>query len=104
MWEPGCWSNPSYVKAPHQSEIRQMKFYSTNNRNLNVDLKQAVTQGLAPDNGLYLPTHIPRLPDSFFETIESRTFPEIAFEVAWNLLQGDIPRDELENIVNRYVG
>ncbi len=39
-----------------------MKFYSTNNSDLKVDLKQAVTQGLAPDNGLYMPEEIKPLP------------------------------------------
>ena len=76
-----------------------MKFYSTNNRNLKVDLKQAVTQGLAPDNGLYMPERIPALPKAFFDTIREKSFQEIAFEVANNLLGEEIPSSELKRIV-----
>jgi threonine synthase len=80
-----------------------MRFYSTNNRDLTVDLRQAVTQGLADDNGLYLPAHIPALPGSFFQGIESLSFPEIAFSVASNLLGDDIPGDELKRIVDHTI-
>lgn len=59
-----------------------MKFYSTNSRSTTVSLEDAVTQGLAPDNGLYMPESIPLLPNSFFETIQSKSFQEIAYEVA----------------------
>jgi threonine synthase len=80
-----------------------MKFYSTNNKNLQVDLQQAVTQGLAPDNGLYMPVQIPRLPDSFFKDISKKSFQEIAFDVASTLLQGDIPESELKRIVEHTI-
>lgn len=76
-----------------------MKFYSTNNPDLRVDLKQAVTQGLAPDNGLYMPTEIPALPEEFFNTIQQKSFQEIAFAVASNLIGNDIPKAELKRIV-----
>lgn len=76
-----------------------MKFYSTNNPDLRVDLKQAVTQGLAPDNGLYMPTEIPALPEEFFNTIQQKSFQEIAFAVASNLIGDDIPKAELKRIV-----
>ena len=76
-----------------------MKFYSTNNPTVKVDLKQAVTQGLAPDNGLYMPEKIPVLPKEFFEDLGSRSFQEIAFEVASNLLGEDVPAEELKRIV-----
>jgi len=80
-----------------------MKFYSTNNKNLKVDLKQAVTQGLAPDNGLYMPERIPVLPKEFFETIHEKSFQEIAFEVANSLLGDDIPAAELKRIVEHTI-
>ena len=76
-----------------------MKFYSTNNPDLKVDLKQAVTQGLAPDNGLYMPVEIPPLPKEFFDTIQQKSFQEIAFTVAHNLIGDDIPKAELKRIV-----
>ena len=80
-----------------------MKFYSTNNPNLKVDLKQAVTQGLAPDNGLFMPERIPVLPKDFFDTISEKSFQEIAFEVADNFLGEDIPKAELRRIIEHTI-
>jgi threonine synthase len=80
-----------------------MKFYSTNDKSVRIDLREAVTQGLAPDNGLYMPEEIPVLPNDFFDTIESRSFQENAFLIAQNLLAGSIPNDELKRIVNHTI-
>jgi threonine synthase len=80
-----------------------MRFYSTNNRSRFVDLKEAVTQGLAPDNGLYMPEMIPVLPKSFFKTIGDRSFTENSFIVADNLLKGSIPDAELRRIVEHTI-
>src|SRR6187402_2557933 len=80
-----------------------MKFYSTNNRNQKVDLQQAVTQGLAPDNGLYMPEHIPALPKSFFDSLSTKTFQEIALTVTQNLLGDDVPAAELKRIVEHTI-
>ncbi len=76
-----------------------MKFYSTNNRSLRADVREAVTQGLAPDNGLYMPEAIPALPADFFRKIGSLSLQEIATTVAHNLLAGSIPDEELDRIV-----
>lgn len=80
-----------------------MKFYSTNNPDLRVDLKQAVLQGLAPDNGLYMPEYVPVLSKEFYETLDQRSFQEISFEVAYNLIGNDIPKDELKRIVEHTI-
>lgn len=80
-----------------------MKFYSTNNRDLKAGLKQAVTEGLSPDNGLYMPERIPVLPFSFFNSIAGKPFNEIALEVAQALLGDDVPADELRRIVDHTI-
>jgi threonine synthase len=80
-----------------------MKFYSTNNKNLKVDLKQAVTQGLAPDNGLYMPENIPTLPSSFFEALPTMSFQDMAFEVANALLGEDIPKADLRAMIEHTI-
>lgn len=80
-----------------------MKFYSTNNPNRMVDLRQAVTQGLAPDNGLYMPERIPVLPREFFQSIYQKSFNEISLEVAYNLIGEDIPYAELKRIVDHTI-
>ena len=80
-----------------------MFFYSTNNKQLKVDLQQAVTQGLAPDNGLYMPERVPVLPKEFFDSLPDRSFREIAFEVAFSLLGEDVPEVELRRIVDHTI-
>ena len=80
-----------------------MKFYSTNNRSATVDLREAVTQGLAPDNGLYMPETIPALPAEFFKTLDKKSFQDIGFAVANQLIGDDIPKDELRRIVEHTI-
>lgn len=80
-----------------------MKFYSTNNRDLKVSLQDAVTQGLAPDGGLYMPERIPVLPKSFFAKIDKMRFSDISLEVAKCLIGEDIPEAELKRIVDHTI-
>lgn len=77
-----------------------MNYYSTNNKNLRVSLKEAVIQGLAPDNGLFMPEVIPTLSHDFFKTLNSKSFQQIALEVTENLIGNDLPRKDLERIVD----
>lgn len=76
-----------------------MKFYSTQNPAHKVSLSDAVTQGLAPDNGLYMPEVIPAFEPSFFDTLEQRSFEDIGFAVAQKLLGADVPEVELRRMV-----
>lgn len=77
-----------------------MIFYSTNDKNLKANLETAVTQGLAKDKGLYMPEHIPALPQSFFDKLDSMSLQEIAFEVANSIFGEDIPSLDLKRIVD----
>lgn len=76
-----------------------MKYYSTNKQSPMVSLPQAVVKGLADDNGLYMPESIKRLPDSFFHTIGTLSFQEIAFEVANSFFGADVASEKLHEIV-----
>lgn len=80
-----------------------MNYYSTNNKNHYVSLKEAVLKGLAPDNGLYMPEVIPVLPKSFFDELHAKSFQEIAFEVASAFLENDIPAAELKRIIKHTI-
>jgi threonine synthase len=80
-----------------------MKYYSTNNKDLKVTLREAVIQGLAPDNGLFMPEHIPVLPGPFYQSIGERSFSDIALEVARHLIGTDLPQDELEKIIQHTI-
>ena len=76
-----------------------MKYYSTNNTNHKVSLKEAVLNGLAPDNGLYMPERIPVLQPAFFSSLNKKSFIEIAFEIANAFLEGDIPKEKIKSII-----
>jgi threonine synthase len=80
-----------------------MKYYSTNNKSHRVSLREAVLQGLAPDQGLYMPEQIHPMPNSFFDSIHSMPFQEIGMRVASQLLGDDLPPAELEKIVNHTI-
>lgn len=76
-----------------------MKYYSTEGQTPKVSLQEAVVKGLAPDNGLYMPEKIKRLPNSFFESIDKLSFQEIAYTVADAFFGEDIESDTLKKIV-----
>ncbi len=80
-----------------------MQLYSTNNPALRVGLKEAVFQGLPADKGLFMPTEIPPLPAGFIQNLPRFSFQEIAYTVARNLIEGDIPDTELRGIIERAV-
>lgn len=75
-----------------------MNYYSTENRQLRRSLKNAVLDGLAPDGGLYMPESIPTLPKQQIHSFKSKTFPEIAREIALALFHEDLPESEILNI------
>ena len=76
-----------------------MELFSTLHQSPNVRLEEAVFRGLPPDNGLYVPVSIPKLPDDFFSRIDKLSFQEIAFEVSKALIGSEIPANVLREIV-----
>ena len=76
-----------------------MQYYSTNGKAPIADLHKAVVKGLAEDRGLYMPESIKQLPKEFFDTIETKTFQEIAYTVADAFFGEDIDADSLKKIV-----
>ena len=76
-----------------------MRYYSTNGKAPVADLRKAVVKGLAEDKGLYMPERIRRLPETFFQTMGTRSFVENAFEVARAFFGEDIPAADLHRIV-----
>jgi threonine synthase len=80
-----------------------MRLYSTKSRGQFTELKEAVLRGLPPDNGLYMPEHIPALPAEVLDNLHQLSFPEIAFAAAKTLLQDAIPEADLRQIINNAV-
>lgn len=80
-----------------------MQLFSTNNPKIKVNLEEAIFKGLPPDNGLYLPTSIPVMPDSFFKNISSLSLNEIALEVSSYLIGDAIPKNDLKSIIDKAI-
>lgn len=76
-----------------------MNYYSTNHQAPIATLEKAVVKGLAEDKGLYMPDHINRLPQDFFDHIQDMSFQEIAYCVADAFFGEDIPAEDLKKIV-----
>ncbi len=80
-----------------------MRLYSTNNKDRFFTLKEAVLKGLPDDNGLFMPEHIPALPNKFIAQLKDYTFQEIAFEIAKTMIGDAIPAADLKEIVERAI-
>lgn len=76
-----------------------MKYYSTNRQVPLSTLRDAVLKGLADDNGLYMPEHIPQLGGDFFAALHTKTLREVALEVASALFGEDVAAPALRDIV-----
>jgi threonine synthase len=75
-----------------------MNYYSTNNKNKTYSFKEAFVKGLADDNGLFVPEHIPQLSPDFFSKIETLTLPQIAIEVLTPFISEDLTKEEIKRI------
>lgn len=76
-----------------------MKYYSTNKQAADAGLHEAVVKGLASDRGLFMPEHITRLPDDFFDQIQDMSFREMSVIVARAFFGEDIEEETLKQIV-----
>lgn len=77
-----------------------IKFYSTNRKSPSLSFREALLQGQAPDKGLYMPEVIPQLDAEEIISFINKPYPEIAFDVTWKYLEGELPPSELRRIVN----
>ena len=80
-----------------------MHYYSTNNKAIKANFREATILGQAPDKGLYFPFEIPKLSKKFIEAIEQLPKEEIAFEVMKPYVDDCIPGSELKNIVSETI-
>lgn len=76
-----------------------MNYYSLNKKAPKVSFKNAVINGLAPDNGLYFPEFIKPLPKEFFNRIGDFSHVEIAFESIKQFVSPEIPDAILKTII-----
>jgi len=77
-----------------------MDFYSTNNPDHRVDFVEAVSRGLAPDGGLYMPDHLPTLDPEWFKTLDSKSFVDIGVDIASKFVDDVLDDDELRDLLS----
>jgi len=77
-----------------------MNYYSLYTKTHTVSFDKAVIQGIAPDKGLYFPEYIPRLEDSFWNTLEKYSHTEIAFRLLQPFVGDTIDAKTLKEIID----
>jgi len=77
-----------------------MKYISTRGDTTERDFSEILLEGLAPDGGLYLPTHYPKINDAMLTRWRGMGYADLAFEIL-SLFITDIPPAELKLLVDR---
>lgn len=72
-----------------------MKYISTRGDQAQRSFSEILLEGLAPDGGLYLPTHYPKVDDATLARWRGLSYAELAFEIL-SLYIDDIPADDLK--------
>lgn len=77
-----------------------MKYFSTQNKGLRIDLKTAVVTGMPSDGGLYLPETIPQISSHVLPEFQKMPLNEIAKVVLKDYIVEDLPQRDFETIVD----
>ncbi|MBI2134481.1 threonine synthase [Candidatus Woesearchaeota archaeon] len=79
--------------------------YCSTNRNQKggfreeIGFKDAFFMGLAPDNGLFMPTYIPKIPKSEILALKGKTYAETAFLILRKFLKHELSDKDLKWII-----
>lgn len=76
----------------------KLYFTSTNEAAPRVDLREALLRGQAPDGGLYMPQHFPRITSEELESFRGKPYHEIAFDLIGRYTTGVIEPDLLQHL------
>lgn len=77
-----------------------MKYLSTRGDPTPLGFCDILLEGLAPDGGLYLPTHYPKVDAATLERWRGLSYADLAFEIL-SLYIDDIPADDLRALLRR---
>ena len=75
-----------------------MKYHSTRNSRSTINSAEAITRGIAPDGGLFVPAVIPCIPAERFAALENKNYIGRACEVLSHYLT-DFSAEEIETMV-----
>ena len=76
-----------------------MQFYSLNKRSPEVNFREAVIRGIAPDKGLYFPAEIKPIAGEFFDQIHRFSHHELAHAMIKQFVGDEIPEPALIQII-----
>ena len=76
-----------------------MRFYSTNNKDLQVSFRDALMMGMPIDNGLFMPEYIPDH-TKLVKEIYGLDFQDISFILSESMLSEDFKISEIEEIIS----
>jgi threonine synthase len=76
------------------------QYYSTNINSPHVSFREALLKGLAPDGGLYMALHLPKLTDGELEALLNKKYPALASEILGKIIGNEIIKEDLVNICN----
>jgi threonine synthase len=77
-----------------------MKYVSTRGDASERRFSEILLEGLAPDGGLYLPTHYPKVDDATLTRWRTLPYADLAFEIL-SLYIDDIPSDDLRALAHK---
>ena len=77
-----------------------MKYFSTRDKNLNLDFKEIFLRGLAPDGGLFLPKAVKRYSTSELVNLKKLNYQDLACEIISNFCSDDL-KPKLTNIIKK---
>jgi len=80
-----------------------MHYYSTRNKDLKFELREALLKGLAPDGGLFMPSQIPILSRNELEGLRDQDLTGIAVKISEKLFGDDIPSEQLSPLVEEAI-
>lgn len=78
-----------------------MKYISTRQNAPVLNFEEAVLQGLAKDGGLYVPEFFPKFSAGELEEMADLDYKELALKVISPFVDGEIPDNELKNIISK---
>ncbi|KAJ1650134.1 threonine synthase [Dispira simplex] len=79
-----------------------MQYHSTRGGVTGYSFEAAVMEGLAPDGGLFIPSHIPSLPADWATTWADLTFQELAVQIFRRFIdEAEVPTPDLEAMVHK---
>lgn len=78
----------------------EILYTSTNLKAPAVSFRKALLKGLAPDGGLYMPSHLPKLQPTELESLPGKSYADLASEILNKLIGREIDKEKLSEMCN----